>query len=320
MKTLLTTSPTEAAQIIKRGGLVAFPTETVYGLGAGVFDQKAVARIFEAKMRPADNPLIAHIGNLAQIKLLATQINSTAQKLIKAFFPSPLTLVLPKTEPVPLIATANLQTIGVRMPNHKLAQEFLKACETPIVAPSANLSGKPSPTTWQAVFEDLNGRIDCILQGGQTVVGLESTVVDCTTETPLVLRTGAITLEQLQAVIPETRLYQIKENETVKSPGLKHRHYSPQAKVLLIANSQLPVTNYQNAAFIGLSEPKIEFVLTKICSSVAEYAHQVFAFFRECDSQNIQTIYCETVEESGIGLALMDRLRRASQELNQKSM
>jgi L-threonylcarbamoyladenylate synthase len=313
MKTLLTTSPTKAAEIIKKGGIVAFPTETVYGLGASVFDEEAIAKIFEAKMRPNDNPLIAHIGNLEQIKLLATEINNIAQKFIEAFFPSPLTLVLPKTSEVPLIATANLDTIGVRMPNHKLAQAFLNACKTPVVAPSANLSGKPSPTTWQAVYQDLNSRIEGILQGEQTVVGLESTVVDCTGRTPLVLRTGAITLEQLQTIVPETELYQIKENEAARSPGLKHRHYSPRATVILITNYELRMTNDGNSAFIGLSKSQNEFALTKICSSVEEYAHEVFAFFRQSDAKNIKTIYCETVEEKGIGLALMDRLRRAAQ-------
>lgn len=309
-QTILTTSPIKAAQIIKNGGLVAFPTETVYGLGANVFDEKAVEKIFQAKMRPNDNPLIAHIGNINQMKQLASEINPTAQRFIDAFFPSPLTLVLPKTKEVPLIATAGLETIGIRMPNHKLAQEFLQACETPVVAPSANLSGKPSPTTWEAVFEDLNGRIDCILQGEQTIVGLESTVVDCTAELPLVLRTGAITLEQLQTVVPETRLYQIKENEAVKSPGLKHRHYSPKASVALVGCADVRVSG--NSAFIGLNLPEVVFNLVKVCSSVEEYAHEVFNFFRDCDHQNIETIYCEMVEEKGIGLALMDRLRRAS--------
>ncbi|MBX7173613.1 MAG: threonylcarbamoyl-AMP synthase [Pyrinomonadaceae bacterium] len=313
METFLTKSPNEAAEFIKKGGVVAFPTETVYGLGANVFDEKAVAKIFEAKMRPADNPLIAHVGSLEQIKLLASEINETAQKFIEAFFPSPLTLVLPKTKEVPLIATANLETIGVRMPNHKLAQEFLKACKTPVVAPSANLSGKPSPTIWQAVYEDLNGRIDCILQGEQTIVGLESTVVDCTSAPLLVLRTGAITLEQLQMIVPETQLYQVKENESVKSPGLKHRHYSPRARVYLLESGKWKAESGKNAAFIGLNRPSIEFDLVKICSSIEEYAHEVFAFFRECDAQKIKTIYCETVEEKGIGLALMDRLRRASE-------
>lgn len=321
MQTFLTKSPIEAAEFIKNGGIVAFPTETVYGLGANVFDEQAIAKIFAAKMRPNDNPLIAHVGNLEQIKSLVTEITPTAQKFIAAFFPSPLTLVLPKTEKVPLIATANLETIGVRMPNHKLAQEFLKACGTPVVAPSANLSGKPSPTTWQAVFEDLDGRIDCILQGEMTTIGLESTVVDCTSETPLVLRTGAITLEELQKIVPETQIYQIKENEAVKSPGLKHRHYSPNAKIVLVSNYDLyskhydiRIDGYDKSAFIGLNDSPNKFDLKKICSSVDEYAHEVFDFFRECDRQKFDIIFCETVAEKGIGLALMDRLRRAAND------
>lgn len=312
MKTVLTRSPIEAAEFIKRGGTVAFPTETVYGLGANVFDATAIEKIFIAKGRPSDNPLIAHIANLEQIKLLAREITPAAQKFIDAFFPSPLTLVLPKSANVPLIATANLETIGVRMPNSALALEFLKLCETPVVAPSANLSGRPSPTTWQSVDEDLNGRIDCILQGEATEIGLESTVVDCTSKTPLVLRAGAITLEELQTVIPETQLYQIQDNETPKSPGLKHRHYSPQAKVVLTENGKWKMENGK-AAFIGLSKPQGEFDSIKICASVEDYAHELFNFFRECDRRGIETIYCQIVEERGIGLALMDRLKRSSQ-------
>ncbi len=312
MITLLTKLPVEAAEFIKRGGIVAFPTETVYGLGANVFDEKAVAKIFEAKRRPADNPLIAHVGSLEQIAALTSRITPSAQKFIEAFFPAPLTLVLPKSEKVPLIATANLETIGVRMPKNELAREFLRCCETPIVAPSANLSGKPSPTDWQAVFEDLNGRIDCILQGEATEIGLESTVVDCTADVPLILRTGAISLEDLQRVVPETEVYQVKKDEIVRSPGLKHRHYSPKARVILI-NRKSQIANRKSQAFIGLHKPPEKFDLVKICASAAEYAHEVFAFFRTCDRAGITTIYCETVAESGIGRALMDRLRRASE-------
>lgn len=311
MKTFLTKSPDEAAEFIKKGGIVAFPTETVYGLGANVFDEKAVAKIFEAKQRPNDNPLIAHVGNLAQIKELTTEITPSAHKFIEAFFPAPLTLVLPKSARVPFAATANLDTIGVRMPKNKLAQEFLKACETPIVAPSANLSGKPSPTNWQAVFEDLNSRIDCILQGETTEIGLESTVVDCTSKIPLVLRSGAISLEDLQKFVPETQSYQAKKDEIVRSPGLKHRHYSPKAKVILISNFKFQISD--RSAFIGLMKPEIEFDLIKSCASVEEYAHEVFAFFRECDHRKIETIYCEIVAEKGIGTALMDRLKRAAE-------
>lgn len=309
----------EAAGFIRRGGLAAFPTETVYGLGADIFNEHAVEKIFIAKGRPPDNPLIAHVGGLEQIKLLASEITPAAQKFIEAFFPSPLTLVLPKAEKVSLMATANLQTVGVRMPNSRLALEFLKACRTPVVAPSANLSGKPSPTTWQAVLEDLDGRIECILQGEMTEIGLESTVVDCTAAgVPLVLRAGAITLEDLQKIVPETRLYQVKENEAAKSPGLRHRHYSPRARVILISNPEFEISNSEfqisaSSAFIGLKEPKQKFALIKLCGSVEEYAHEIFDFFRECDRRAVKTIYCQTVEEKGIGLALMDRLKRSSQ-------
>jgi L-threonylcarbamoyladenylate synthase len=312
MQTILTKSPIEAAEFIKRGGVVAFPTETVYGLGANVFDEQAIRKIFAAKRRPNDNPLIAHVGSLAQIELLVSEINETAQKFIEAFFPAPLTLVLPKSKQVPLAATANLATIGVRMPKNKLASEFLNACGTPLVAPSANLSGKPSPTTWQAVYEDLDGRIDCILQGGETTeIGLESTVVDCTTNTPLILRAGAVALEDLRRIVPETRIYSFSKNEPPKSPGLKHRHYSPRARVVLISNFEFQISN--RSAFIGLNKPSEKFDSIKICQSVEDYAHELFKFFRECDRRSIETIYCQMVDEKGIGLALMDRLKRAAE-------
>ncbi|MBS1794894.1 MAG: threonylcarbamoyl-AMP synthase [Acidobacteria bacterium] len=334
MDTFLTKNPAAAAEFVKRGGVVAFPTETVYGLGANVFDAAAVAKIFEAKRRPADNPLIAHVGSLDQIGRLAREIPPAAEKFIAAFFPAPLTLVLPKAEKVPLAATAGLATIGVRMPRHPLAQEFLRACETPVVAPSANLSGRPSPTAWEAVFEDLNGRIDCILQGAATEIGLESTVVDCTTDAPLVLRAGAVSLEQLREIVPATRNYRVRPGEVARSPGLRHRHYSPRAKVILISDFGFRISDSSgfiglrepenlisdfgfrisdSSGFIGLREPEQKFALTRVCGSVAEYAHEVFAFFRECDHRGIATIYCETVDESGLGAALMDRLRRAAE-------
>jgi L-threonylcarbamoyladenylate synthase len=313
MKTVLTESAIEAAEIIKRGGTVAFPTETVYGLGANVFDARAIAKIFEAKQRPNDNPLIAHVGRIEDIDLLVSEITESAKKFIEAFFPAALTVVLPKSARVPFIATANLETIGVRMPQNKLAREFLKNCETPVVAPSANLSGKPSPTTWQAVFEDLDGRIDCILQSDEmTEIGLESTVVDCTEKFPLVLRSGAVSLEQLQEIIPETRLYRLQNNEAAKSPGLKHRHYSPRAQVILVS-SKFKVQGSRSNAFLGLDLPEGEFDLVKICPSIEDYAHSVFDFFRQCDRQGIEKIFCQKIEESGIGAALMDRLKRAEE-------
>lgn len=326
VKTALTTSPEEAAGFIKQGRLAAFPTETVYGLGANVFDEQAIGRIFEAKRRPADNPLIAHIGDIAQIRELTAGTSSTALKFIERFFPGPLTIVLPKGKNVPLIATAGLDTIGVRMPGNDLAREFLKACGVPVAAPSANISGKPSPTTWQAVYEDLDGRIDCILQGDVTEIGLESTVVDCSGERPVVLRAGAVTLEQLREGVPETEVYQAREGDPSRSPGMKHRHYSPKAKVVLSPKSKVqcpksvfsPGSQFpspgQRAAFIGLSQPAESFELVKICDSVEHYAHSVFEFFRECDRRGVDIIYCEAVDENGLGAALMDRLKRAAKD------
>jgi L-threonylcarbamoyladenylate synthase len=311
MQTVLTTSPIEAAQIIKRGGVAAFPTETVYGLGANVFDEAAIKKIFAAKGRPTDNPLIAHIADVSQISLLASHITESARQFIEAFFPGSLTIVLPKSESVPTIATAGLQTVGVRMPRHELANDFLKACGVPLVAPSANLSGRPSPTTWQAVYEDLNGKIDCILKGEQTEIGLESTVVDCTGVVPLVLRAGAVTLEQLQTVVPQTRLANTKEDEPARSPGLKHKHYSPRARVVLINEVKEAEANKENA-YIGLDKPDIEFGLQQVCSSVEEYAHILFLFFRQCDEREIKTIFCQKVEAKNLGLALMDRLKRSA--------
>ncbi|MBP9664516.1 MAG: threonylcarbamoyl-AMP synthase, partial [Pyrinomonadaceae bacterium] len=206
MKTVVTEDVEIAASFIRGGGTVAFPTETVYGLGANVFDEAAVAKIFEAKRRPADNPLIAHVASVGQIAELATEVTERAERFIQAFFPGPLTVVVRKKKNVPLIASAGLDTIGVRMPRGELAQTFLKACGVSVVAPSANLSGRPSPTTWEAVLEDLDGRIDCILQGEPTEIGLESTVVDCTGDVPVLLRTGAVSLDALRAVVSETRV------------------------------------------------------------------------------------------------------------------
>lgn len=313
MKTILTSDPIEAAEIIARGGIAAFPTETVYGLGANVFDEQAVAKIFEAKKRPADNPLIAHISSADQIKDLASEITPFAERFIDAFFPGPLTLVLPRSGKVPDIATAGLDTVGIRMPRFELARRFLQACRTPVVAPSANLSGRPSPTTWQAVLEDLNGRIDCILQGDPSEIGLESTVVDCTAEVPILLRQGAVSLAQLRAVVAETIEYRHSESDVLRSPGLKHRHYTPNAKIVIF--TILDSGNIQpGSACIGIGQQSdpTRFTLSKVCVSVEDYAQSLFEFFRECDRAGIKTIYCEQIVETGIGAALMDRLRRAA--------
>lgn len=318
METTLTTSPQLAAQFIRRGEVVAFPTETVYGLGANVFDEAAIRKIFQAKGRPTDNPLIAHVASLEQIQTLTTHLPENAAQLIAAFFPGPLTLVLPKYPDVPLLATAGLPTIGVRMPRHALALEFIGACGVPLVAPSANLSGRPSPTTWRAVQADLDERIACILQGAQTEVGLESTVVDCTGDVPILLRAGAVTLEQLQAIVSATRLADQQDTAAPKSPGLKYRHYSPQARVVLIEDVSAINANAMSA-FIGLHPPPkpSDFGQVKLCADVGEYAHELFRFFRECDAAGIQEIFCEVVATHGLGLALMDRLKRAAHDSSQ---
>ena len=289
---------------------MAFPTETVYGLGADVFDAAAVAKIFEAKQRPPDNPLIAHIGELRQLETLVVDVPMHAAKLIEAFFPGPLTIVLQKTASVPPVATAGLHTIGVRMPSDPLAGEFLRLCERPVGAPSANLSGRPSPTTWQAVREDLDGRIDCILTGTPTEIGLESTVVDCTSEIPVLLRKGAVSIEKLREVVPQLVELDTEPDGAPRSPGLKHLHYSPRAKVVVVSGA--PPDSTESDAFIGPSDPTGKFLLKKICVDIDDYARSLFEFFRECDRAGVSRIFCEEVTDLGLGAALMDRIRRSA--------
>ncbi len=314
METLLTDSPETAAAFIRNGGIVAFPTETVYGLGANVFDAAAVGKIFAAKKRPADNPLIAHIAERAQIDILGKEFTRCADRFIGRFFPGPLTIVVKRSDRVPDIATAGLDTIGIRMPRFDLAQRFIAACGVPVAAPSANLSGRPSPTTWEAVYEDLNGRIDCILMGEPTEIGLESTVVDCTTETPVLLRMGSVSFEQLQDVVPSTQVARSGDLEAPRSPGMRHKHYSPSAKVILVneANDADTVPDKGSTAFIGLRPTGGKFGLERTCGTLDEYAHVLFEFFRECDRRGMTTIYCQIVPDRWLGAALMDRLRRAA--------
>jgi len=313
VKTLLTQSPRVAARLIRRGEIVAFPTETVYGLGADVFNERALKKIFAAKKRPADNPFIAHVAEKNEISLLAKSITPAAALFIRRFFPGPLTVVLPKKPEVPLTATAGLQTIAVRMPRHPAARALLRACGVPLAAPSANISGRPSSTTWQSVYADLNGRIGGILKGGRSPVGLESTVVDCTGRVPRLLRAGAISLEQLRKIVPSTRPAVVRKNAVARSPGMKYRHYSPRARVLIVAGGRIPHYG-STTGYIGTRRPPAgtDFGLAKVCRSPAEYAHELYAFFRKCDEANIDTVYCQPVKPAGIGRALMDRIRRAS--------
>jgi len=313
MTTRITKSPATAARYIREGKLAAFPTETVYGLGADAFNEDAIRKIFIAKGRPSDNPLIVHVAEVSQVEQLATKIPPTARKFIEALFPGPLTLILPKRKEVSSLITAGLPTVGVRVPSLPLTQTFLHECGTPVVAPSANRSGKPSPTTWQAVVNDLEGRIACILKGGQTIVGLESTVVDCTERTPIILRAGAISLEQLRRIIPSTRVAGNIDPQFAKSPGLKYRHYAPHARVVVVASPRAFQPS-PASAYIGLIKPASAggFNLVKICANLEEYAHALFLFFRQCDHLKIKTIYAHSVPETGLGLALMDRIRRSA--------
>ena len=202
------------------------------------------------------------------------------------------------------------------MPSNPLALKFLTACQTSLVAPSANLSGKPSPTSWEAVYEDLNGKIDCILKGETTKIGLESTVLDCIEDVPVVLRKGAVSLDQLQALVPETQIYESYSNEKPKSPGLKHKHYSPNARVIIFDNKQHISINSETTAFIGINKPKQEFAQIRICNTTGEYARNLYSFFRFCDEKGIKEIYCERVSDEEIGAALMDRISRASESFD----
>lgn len=312
MTTLITDSVQEAAALLRSGRLVAFPTETVYGLGADLLSPGAVAGIYAAKGRPSDNPLIAHVAHTSWLTRLAVQVSPTASALVDAFFPGPLTLVLRRHEDVPLSVTAGLDTIGVRMPAHPTARAFLEACDRPVAAPSANRSGRPSPTNWEAVAEDLNGRIDCILRGPRSDAGIESTVVDCTGEAPIVLRAGVVTLEALRRVCPATVPLTRASDLAARSPGTRHRHYAPRARVLPVqTGAEVPAPD---AAFIGLHTPAEpgRYALTQRCHSLQEYAYELFAFFRACDARSVSTIFCEIVPREGLGVALMDRIERAA--------
>jgi L-threonylcarbamoyladenylate synthase len=310
MQTRYTTSPAVAAKYVKAGGLAAFPTETVYGLGARAFDARAVRSIFRAKGRPSDNPLIVHIGDRADLPRVARKTTAIARKLMDAFWPGPLTLILPKHPALPRETTAGLDTVGVRMPAHRAAREFLRQVGEPVAAPSANRSGRPSPTTWQAVRQDLDGRIPCVLKGGRAEAGLESTVVDCTGRVPIVLRAGAISLEQLRRVAPTARDATDRERATGRSPGLKYRHYAPHAQVRIARRPPSRLT--QDDAWIGLRSAPAGARLTKMCKDARQYARELFHFFRRCERAGVKTIYCGAVPETGIGRALMDRLRRAA--------
>ena len=224
------------AKVIQEGGLVAFPTETVYGLGANALEEEAIYKIFEAKGRPADNPLIVHIANINELDMLVEEYSGLVKKVISKFWPGPLTIVFKKKDIIPEIVTAGLDTIAVRMPSSKIARKLIEMAGVPIAAPSANLSGKPSPTTVLHVIDDLTGKVDCIIDGGNCEVGLESTVLDLSTDIPTILRPGCVTYEELQEVLPDIVFDSALSDSAItpKSPGMKYVHYSPDADVYIL--------------------------------------------------------------------------------------
>ena len=310
MKTKLTNSISLAAAEIINGNVAAFPTETVYGLGASAFDERAVRKIFKAKGRPSDNPLIVHIWSKKQLAEVAREITPTARKLIARFFPGPLSIVVKKTSNIPLVVTGGLQTVCVRMPSLPLTRRFLRACGVPVAAPSANLSGKPSPTSWEHVLHDLNGRIPIILRGPNARHGLESTVIDCTRFPPMLLRPGAVPLEEIEEVVG--RVVVPKKLRKALSPGMHYRHYSPDAKVVLVASSaETPKKAGGNWSFIGFSECRQARFSIQV-KTKTEYSRFLYGFLRACDERGISKIYAQIPGNAGLGRALIDRLKRAA--------
>lgn len=317
-----------AAQLIKEGQLVGIPTETVYGLAANGLDEDAVLRIFEAKGRPQDNPLILHIAEPNQINGLCCNIPQKAWLLAERFWPGPLTMVLPVKPCVPKRTTANLDTVAVRCPKTKATRELITLAGVPIAAPSANRSGKPSTTTAQHVLTDMDGRIAAILDGGACEVGVESTIVDLTGEKPRLLRPGGISPEQLTQVLGEIEidkavLAQIGSDEIVRAPGMKYKHYAPQAQVIIVKGSSEKAAEYirkrmnRESAVMCFSE---ELPLYAGCRTlaygsekdVASLSAGLFAALRDLDRADIKTVYARCPEGGGVAYAVANRLKKAA--------
>lgn len=310
-----------AAETVRNGGLVAFPTETVYGLGANALDASAVHKIYAAKGRPADNPLIVHIAEPSELERVVSEIPETADKLMAAFWPGPISLLMKKHKNIPDEVTSELETVVVRMPSHTVARALIKAAGVPIAAPSANRSGNVSTTTAKHVLDDLNGRIDVIIDGGSVEFGLESTVIDCTSTPPTILRPGSISQDQIQAVIGHVNL--ASAEETPRSPGMKYRHYSPQTPLTLIETKTEQFTSIlkeylsnkksERVAVIshsshGESETQNHILPTE----AAEAAPLLFDTMRLVDTDDVDEIIVESWPDTGIGTAIMDRLRKAA--------
>lgn len=305
-----------AADIIKDGGLVAFPTETVYGLGADALNEDAVKKVYKAKGRPSDNPMIVHIARASDIGQLTPKLSPDIVKLADSFWPGPLTLVLNKKENVPKTVTGGLDTVAIRIPDNPVAVELIRLSDTPIAAPSANLSGKPSPTKAEHVVTDLNGIVDCILSGEDSRVGIESTVLDLTTEVPTILRPGIITAEQIEAAIgKEVQISDnIKEEDAPKSPGMKYTHYSPDAEMLVVEGQRDKVEK-EIQRLKGLNEKlgsKVGIILFEEKAFI-EAAQNFFAELRELDSQGVDLIIAGALsDKDGVGFAVMNRMMKSA--------
>jgi L-threonylcarbamoyladenylate synthase len=324
-----------AAAIIKAGGLVAFPTETVYGLGADALNADAVLALFAAKNRPLDNPPIIHVEKASDVYKLADEMSPKAELLMKQFWPGPLTLVFSRYATVPDVTTAGLDTVAVRMPNHKVALALIRESGCPIAAPSANLAEKPSPTSAKHVLDDLDGRIDAVLDGGPTQIGVESTVLDVSVDPPVLLRPGGTALEALRKAIGEVKLHPFilaeaeLPAEQARSPGMQHKHYAPKAQVILIEGvvpavmskvKELTAACWMQDKRVGVLATDetawaYEAEVVKSMGSrrnVDAMAPNLFRLLREFDNENVDVILAEGVPTEGLGLAVMNRLRKAS--------
>lgn len=312
-----------AGEIIKGGGLVAFPTETVYGLGADALNEEAVKKIYIAKGRPSDNPLIVHIAEKSDITPLVKEVTPAAKALIDTFFPAPLTIILPKSDKIGNTVSGGLNTVAVRMPQNETARALIKAAGTPIAAPSANTSGLPSPTKAKHVIDDMAGRIDAVISGEDCNFGIESTVITLASDIPTILRPGAITKEMLETVIGTVKIASavlegMKSNETAASPGMKYKHYAPKAKVMLVNASKEKYEAFVNSkkdAFAlcfeedNITIPKVPFGKENDDSSQAK---ELFDALRQLDNMGAKKVYARIPHKSGVGMAVYNRLIRAA--------
>ena len=323
----------EAGDVLRRGGLVAFPTETVYGLGGDAFNPESSRKIYAAKGRPSDNPLIVHIARMEDLAPIVGQVPREAVCLAQTFWPGPLTMIFPKSERIPYETTGGLQTVAVRMPSHPVARRLIACGGGYVAAPSANLSGRPSPTAAKYVIEDMDGRVDMIIDGGEGDIGLESTIVDLTVSPPQILRPGYITQNMLAEVLGrisvDRTILEADSGQAPRAPGMKYRHYAPQGELTIISGPVKQVTDYINAraaedrnqghkvGVIGTDEALAQYRADVVCSLGSRQdedsiARHLYSILREFDDAQVTRIYSECFETTGLGQAIMNRLLKAA--------